>query len=155
MNADQRDHELERLIDRTLRDQPSLQAPATLQSRVWAGIEQRAALSWWRRGFAYWPLAAQVAFAILSVGFVKAGLDAAMWGMEVLRTGPLAATLDMPMDWIRTLSGVVTFIHGLWTLLVHNIPTLWIYAGVCLFAAMYATLFGLSAAAYRTLYASR
>jgi hypothetical protein len=89
------------------------------------------------------------------MGFVKAGLDAAMWAMEVLRTGPFAATLDMPMDWIRTLSGVVTFVHGLWTLLVHNIPALWIYAGVCVLAAMYAMLFGLSAAAYRTLYASR
>ena len=37
----------------------------------------------------------------------------------------------------------------------HMIPNFWLYAVIGLFAAMYVLLFGVSAAAYRTLYAPR
>jgi hypothetical protein len=38
---------------------------------------------------------------------------------------------------------------------VHNIPTIWIYGSLACVGALYAALFGISAAAYRTLYAPR
>jgi hypothetical protein len=47
-----------------------------------------------------------------------------------------------------------TFINTCGAIL-RSIPLLWLYVGAAAIAALYATLFGLGAAAYRTLYAGR
>lgn len=148
MNAEDPNARLEQLIDRALRAQPLLRAPADLQARVLAEIGRRAALPWWRKSFAYWPTPARIAFFIASVGFVKAGLMAAMWAMGPVESVALPTHLPTQLTWM---SAVTTSV----ALVVHSIPPLWLYGGAALFAAMYAMLFGISAAAYRTLYASR
>src|ERR1700738_3597831 len=56
---------LERLLDRALRELPLRRAPLTLESRVFGELQRRAALPWWRRSFAHWPLLARAAFLVI------------------------------------------------------------------------------------------
>ena len=49
-----------------LRNLPDRKAPAGLEARVLAEISRRAALPWWRKSFAHWPVAVRLGFLILS-----------------------------------------------------------------------------------------
>ena len=56
---------------------------------------------------------------------------------------------------MQGVSSVITF--GTWVVeftgrLFSNIPSLWLYGGLAVIAALYATFFGLGAFAYRTIY---
>lgn len=82
----------------------------------------RRAAPWWRKNFLHWPMPARVVFLLISCGFAKIALDAATWTVANLRS-----VLDL-------------------------FPSHWLYIGVFAGAAMYVALFGLGAAAYRTLY---
>jgi len=48
------------------------------------------------------------------------------------------------------LTGIIDFT----SLIIRNIPPLWLYGGAAFAMLMYATFFGLGAAAYRALYRS-
>ena len=54
-----KDPDLENFIHQTLRSLPDRPAPRSLESRVLAAIEARAALPWWKQSFAQWPVAAR------------------------------------------------------------------------------------------------
>lgn len=145
---DMNDENLERLIGNTLRQQPLRRAPDTLESRVLGELEHRATTPWWRMNFARWPLAAQILFLVTSAAVVKLAIDASIWVMRGLDsvhvvTGMASAAMSM-----KLLFGIIASVF-------HHIPSLWIYGSIAILAAMYAALFGISAAAYRTLYASR
>ncbi|HEY6167208.1 MAG TPA: hypothetical protein VI454_04155 [Verrucomicrobiae bacterium] len=58
------EHELERLIDRELKQLPPLRAPRTLMPRVLAEVRRRAALPWYQRAWFTWPRQWQVASAV-------------------------------------------------------------------------------------------
>ena len=70
MTANTPEEELERLVDRALHDLPLRRAPHTLESRVFAELERRAALPWWRRSFAHWPLPARSAFLVICIALI-------------------------------------------------------------------------------------
>jgi hypothetical protein len=147
MNSPNDKHErLEKYIDSVLRAQPPRRAPASLQGNVLAAIARRAR-PWWQQSFAAWPLAAKALFLVCSIGFVKIGLMIADFG-----TSPFEATagaqIPQSVAWVHTLSLAITAIFKL-------IPNFWLYAVVAVLGAMYVLLFGVSAAAYRTLYAPR
>lgn len=145
MNPPNDQHEqLEKYIDSVLRSQPPRHAPASLESNVLAAIAQRAARPWWRQSFGAWPVAAKVIFLLSSVGFAKVGLEIAMW---LLNAAP-SAHLPSSVTWLHTVYTALT--AGL-----QLIPNFWVYVLIGVVAAMYVLLFGVSAAAYRTLYASR
>lgn len=146
---------LEQLIDRTLRGQPFRHAPSSLEHRVLAELARRAGLPWWRKSFSYWPWAARAAFLIAATGIAKLGVDVATWAASGLSASPVAGTLATEMSWVRAVSGSLYFLFSLWTLLIDSVPSLWLYGGVLLIAALYVAMFGLSAVAYRTLYAGR
>jgi hypothetical protein len=150
-----REAKLEQLIGRTLREQPRRRAPASLEQRVFAELARRAALPWWRKSFAYWPLAAQIAFVALAVGIAKLGVDAGTWVASGVQTSPLAGTVESGAGWLQALSQALGFLVSIWTLLIESIPPLWLYGGLLLVMALYGTMFALSAVAYRTLYAAR
>jgi hypothetical protein len=150
-----REQKLEQLIDRTLREQPAVRAPASLEQMVLAELARRAALPWWRKSFAYWPLAARIAFVVVGIGIAKLGVDAGMWVASGLQTSPLAGTVESGAGWLQSLSDSLGFLALIWTLLIESIPPLWLYGGVLLVMALYGTMFALSAVAYRTLYAAR
>jgi hypothetical protein len=139
--------QLEKYIDSVLRAQPMKRAPAGLESNVLAAIRHRVSRPWWQQGFSAWPLAAKALFLVASVGFARAALVIATWG-----TSPLDSTsttqLPQSFAWMHTVTAVISAALQL-------IPNFWVYAIVGLVTAMYVLLFGVSAAAYRTLYAPR
>ena len=133
---------LERLLDRTLRELPPRRAPPTLESRVFAELERRASLPWWRRSFAHWPLMARAAFLLICTAL--AGLAIA---------GAAAATADVrSLYWAREAGALMASGGSLVTLLARIAPPPWLYEGIAVCAVLYAALFGLGAALYRTLY---
>jgi len=140
--------QLERFVDEALRDQPLQRAPGDLESKVMAAIAHRAVTPWWRTSFAHWPAAARVLFLVASVVFVKLGLDAASMVIEPLDPGARSAALFAELAWIRALFASLGAV-------LRSLPTWWIYFGAAVLSTLYVVLFGVSAAAYRTLYASR
>ena len=140
--------QLERFIDKALRDQPLQRAPSDLESKVMAAIAHRAVTPWWRSSFAHWPAAARVLFLVASAVFVKLGLDAAALVIGPIDPAARSAALFAELAWIHALFGSIGAV-------LRSLPSWWIYCGVTVLGALYLMLFGVSAAAYRTLYASR
>lgn len=147
--------DLEKLIHQTLRSLPERRAPRTLESRVMAAIEARAALPWWKQSFSRWPIAARCVFLLLSGGFVKLALMAAVWVMAGFDSAQLATAFTTQFGWIGRLGDVVLNLGQLAGLVFRSIPPLWLYGAVAIIGALYASLFGLGAAAYRFFYAQR
>lgn len=140
--------QLERLIVQALRDQPLQRAPGDLESKVMAAIAQRVATPWWRSSFAHWPMAARVLFLVASAVFVKLGLDAAALVVGPIDPAARSTALFAELAWIHALFVSISAV-------VRSLPSWWLYGGVTVLGALYLMLFGVSAAAYRTLYASR
>jgi predicted outer membrane lipoprotein len=141
------DKSLESLVDRALRDQPLRRAPADLSARVLAAIERREARPWWQKGFQHWPIAARVGFCASSLLAAAFAIEIPMWLMQFLDS-------NMPLSVNRGIA--------LWQALItagssvaNSIPMYWIYGGLVVIGTMYATCFGIGAAAYRTLYENR
>jgi hypothetical protein len=130
---------LARLLDRTLHELPLRRAPLTLESRVLGELERRAALPWWRRSFAYWPPLARAAFVVICGALIRLAFLGGTTAVAGVRS----------LSWV----GVLTASAGnLATLLAHTAPPTWAYEGIAVCAVLYAVLFGLGAAVYRTLY---
>jgi hypothetical protein len=150
MTGNGSDDTLERRVGRALHDLPLRRAPATLESRVLAELERRAALPWWRRSFAHWPLPARAAFLLTCtalIGIVFAGGSAALDGLHSLgNSGALS------LSWARAAAVLMASAGNLIALLTRAVPAALLYAGLAVGAALYAVLFGLGAAVYRTLY---
>jgi hypothetical protein len=147
--------ELEKLIHRTLRSLPDRRAPRTLEARVLAAIEQRAASAWWKQPYMAWPLAARCAFLIVSGGLVKLALMAAVWVMAGFDGAQFTEALAQPVAIYQQIRALYEGVTGFVALLFRNIPPLWLYGGLAFLGSLYAALFGLGAAAYRTLYSQR
>src|SRR5689334_22894847 len=93
---------IERIIDSVLRVQPPRSAPPSLQARVFAEIERRAALPWWHHSFLHWPLFVRIAFILASLGIVKLVLTGAMMVIASVRAQPVVATIAKPLSWAET-----------------------------------------------------
>lgn len=140
--------QLERLIDKALRDQPLRRAPGDLESKVMSAIARGAVAPWWRSSFAHWPMAARVLFLVASLCVVKLGLDAMTLLIGPLDPAARSAALFAEVAWIHSLFASIFAV-------LRNLPAWLIYGGAAVLGALYLMLFGVSAAAYRTLYASR
>lgn len=152
---DHNHEKLERAIHQTLRALPPRRAPRTLEARVFAELERLAALPWWRKSFAHWPLAARAVFLLASVGLVKVTIMAVVWVMVGLDSASFTEAFSTQFAWAQTGLALVRSVTDFGSFVFHSIPPLWLYGTAAFVAAMYVTLFGLGAAAYRTLYASR
>lgn len=154
MNRKMSPEELEQFIHRELRSLPPRRAPRSLESRVMAAIEHRATVAWYHRSWSYWPASVRAAFlavatgvagaAVIAMTLMSRGLDAGAAVQEAGSRFPLAAQLYAVGAW------TADFVSHL----IGNIPSLWLYGGLAAVAALYATFFGLGAAAYRTFYRS-
>lgn len=146
---------LERLINDVVRDLPHRHAPSSLESRVQAEIARRAALPWWHKSFAHWPIAVRGAFVVGSAAVAKLVLMALVWARNGIDTAQFKAAYAPELRGLdvarRLVDSASDFVH----VVVGSIPPIWLYGGLAAFAALYVALFGLGAAAYRTLYASR
>lgn len=144
--------QLEQLVHRELRALPLRPAPRTLEARVFAAIEARNAVAWWHKSWSYWPASVRVAFAVVAAvfaGTAVAACYALLAGVDV--AGVTAQAGERLSLFVRLYhAGVWTFNFG--AELFGRIPALWLYGGLAFVATMYVALFGLGAAAYRTLY---
>jgi hypothetical protein len=144
------DEKLERLLQQELRALPLRRAPSSLESRVFGELARRAALPWWQRSFANWPMGPRVVFVLLCVALIGAtflgGVSAVAGVRSLNEVGALL------LSWLQPALVVMASAGGLAALLVRLIPPLWIYGGLAVGAMLYVVLFGLGAAAYRMLY---
>ncbi len=147
--------DLERLIHRTLRELPARRAPSSLEQRVLAELARRAALPWWRKSFAHWPLAARAVFLVACLGLVKLALMGSVWVMAGFDSVQYHEAFAQPVVWLESLRALFHAGTGFIEVITRNIPPLWLYGGLAFVATLYAALFGLGAAAYRLLYAQR
>jgi hypothetical protein len=137
--------DLERRIDRTLRALPPRQAPRSLESRVLAELERRAALPWWRQQFAYWPRTVRLAFLLASFGAAVA----VTW--MVANTKALHLTTSPPA-WIGSFSHATSSMSHVVSSVVGLIPPVWLYSALAFCLLLYGSLLGLGAVGYHILY---
>jgi len=147
----QDEQKLEALIHRTLRDLPRRRAPGTLESRVMAELERRAALPWWHKSYAHWPVAVRIAFLAGSATVAAAFVVALFTLLHGVTPAQLAADAADRFAWFGVVRGLVGTSAGAVGAVWRSIPPLWLYGGLAFIAACYVTLIGVGAAAYRTL----
>ena len=155
MNPGHNDKHLEETIHRALRELPARQAPHSLEQRVLAEIERRAALPWWRRSFTHWPAAARIGFIIVCAGIVLTALMGRVWIMAGFDPAHLKPALLQPFAWAENLLVALRAIAGSCEIILRNIPSVWLYGSLLFFGSMYAALFGLGAAAFKAIRAPR
>ena len=144
------EHSLERLLDRTVRRLPPRRAPQALEARVIQELERRAAQPWWRHSFRQWPAAAKSVFVLICGGLIVFVLLSGDWPAATVRSIPTSG--DLPFAAARQAMTLVTTAGELAALLAHVFPPTWLYAALAAGTLLYAALFALGAAAYRTLY---
>jgi len=144
--------ELEQLIHQTLRSLPDRKAPGTLESRVLAAIEHRATIAWYHKSWGYWPAAVRAAFLAVATALGGASVAACYLLSQGLDVGAAAREVGARFEWVTKLCNAGIWCVDLVNHFVGDVSPLWIYGGLGLVAALYATFFGLGAAAYRTLY---
>jgi hypothetical protein len=143
---------LEQLIGSVLRQQPLRRAPATLEARVLRELAVRAAHPWWQLGFSHWPRAARilclpVGMALVPLSFLITSRLLSLW-QSVQQSTPANAAQS---GW-RWLENLGQALQALGNVVTREIPQWWVYGGACAALLMYAALFGLGAAAFRTLF---
>jgi hypothetical protein len=156
MNPSPEDNDkLEHVVHRTLRELPLRRAPRSLEQRVFAEIERRLALPWWRRSFVHWPAAARATFVVLCAAAINFILSGGVWTLAGLDSTALTTVFAQPFSWVETGLVVVRAVTGSFEIMMRHVPSLWLYAVVVFFATMYAAFFGLGAAAYKAINAPR
>ena len=136
---------LERFVDAALRDLPVRRAPRSLEARVRAELERRAALPWWRQSFAHWPMVMRSAFCVLSAGVAASVVAALFLMLRSPAATQAVGDMNTQLAWLELVRIIADSAESLY----RAIPPLWLYGTLSLIAACYATLIGVSAAAYR------
>ncbi len=150
MSNHEPDEVLQSLLDGALRQLPLRRAPASLEARVFNELERRAALPWWRRSFMHWPAPARIAFLVICTALVALVFVGGPAAVASLRSLLESGTISL--SWARQIALLVASAGNLVTLLARTLPVTWLYQGIAVCALLYAVLFGLGAAVYRTLY---
>ena len=146
--------ELEKFIHQNLRSLPPRRAPRTLESRVMAALEQRAAIAWYHKSWAYWPASVRAAFLAVATGVSGAAVAAFYFLSMGVNATELGSELAGKFNGVLRLGSMLTSASDFISLVIRNAPPFWLYGGAAFVVAMYVTFFGLGAAAYRTLYRS-
>lgn len=141
---------LERVLHQALRSVPLRKAPLSLEARVSNELARRAAMPWWRASFASWPAAARVGFVLTCAMLIAVTI---LGGVSAyLGDRPFSEAVALVLSWINPILAVISSAGGLVAVLFRVIPPLWLYGSLAIGIFLYVTLFGLGAAAYRTLY---
>jgi hypothetical protein len=144
------EQKIERTLSGALTGLPFCRAPSTLEVRVLNELQRRAALPWWRVSFARWPMVPRVAFVLVCVALVAATILGGVSALVGVRS--LNEVAALTLSWAQPFLVILSSTGGVAALLVRAIPPLWLYGGMTLGIMLYVALFGLGAAAYRTLY---
>ena len=143
---------LEQLVHRELRALPLRRAPRSLEARVLAAIEHQAAIAWYHKSWTHWPAAIRAAFLAVTTSVAGGVLAAFYFGLDGVQNSAVATAAVSRFDGLVKLGNAFAGLVDFVSLVIRNIPPLWLYGGVAFVAMMYVTFFGLGAAAYRTLY---
>jgi hypothetical protein len=145
---------LERVIARVLQKQPPRPAPPSLEDRVMTAIAQRAAPTWWQKGFLRWPLSLRLSFLLASAGFVRAGL----WLNEqvaITLLGPgstnVASVVAPGIGWMRTATDVASGLSEVVRVVSVSFLQSWLSGGGMALLLAYAMLLGLGALGLKVL----
>jgi hypothetical protein len=149
MTQEPEDQQLEELVDRALRDLPSRRAPAQLEARVLEELRRRAILPWWRLSFAHWPLPARGMLIVVCCALMALTIWGGPWQFSGVQHLGMAS---LSLSWANPAMSVIEFAAAMVGVVERSIPTTWLYISLGFAALLYAILFGLGAAAYRTLY---
>ena len=144
--------QLEQLVHRELRALPTRRAPRTLEGRVLAAIEARNAIPWWHKSWSYWPNTVRAVFAAVATIFAGSTIAACFALFSGADTAAVATAASERLGVFVKLYHVAAWIFDFVNYLIGSIPPLWLYGGLAFAATLYVALFGLGAAAYRTLY---
>jgi len=144
------DREMEARLGQALRTLPERRAPATLESRVLDALARRVPLPWWRRSFGEWPAAARVAFGVTSTVLVVLTVLAAAAANANLDSLGVSHALSTPV--LHDASVFFAITRTLSVSLTSLLSSSWVLGCLIASAALYAALFGLAIAGYRTLY---
>ncbi|HEY1764506.1 MAG TPA: hypothetical protein VGF85_06260 [Opitutaceae bacterium] len=140
---------LEAALNQMFKGLPNRKAPAAFQSRVFAELSRRAALPWWRKSFAYWPVAIRAGFFIGSAAIVALLVS----GVFILMRSPAAvqslSDAEQPFAWLRQIGATVASARVSVQHVVALIPPLWLYGAVGAIVIGYASLAAIGAATYR------
>lgn len=150
MNKSESELKLEQVLHQALSGLPPRRAPGTLESRVSDELARRALQPWWRASFANWPVGGRVTFVLVCAVLVAVTILGGVSAYLGDRSFDEASALLL--SWAHPFLTLVSSAGGLLALLVHVIPPLWLYGTLGVGTFLYVTLFGLGAAAYRTLY---
>jgi hypothetical protein len=143
--TDDTDQKLAHLFDRALHELPLRHAPPTLESRLLSELARRLVLPWWRQNFAHWPRYARTLFFAVCGALNAVAFAGGAW---------IVAGIGSAQAW-RQVSAVVATTAALSASMVRAIPPAWFYGGASVAIVLYALLFALGAAAYRTLWADQ
>jgi hypothetical protein len=110
---------------------------------VLTAVSRRSSQSWWRKDFAHWPVLARLAFVGAGAGLLYLTLGAPLWLWESSRSA-----LPAEISWLQSLMQIVRVV-------VDHLPSVFVFGGLAALVMLYATLFGVGAVAYRTLFANR
>jgi len=144
------DREMEARLGQALRTLPERRAPATLESRVLDMLARRAPLPWWRRSFGEWPAAARVAFGVTTAALIVLTVLAAAAANANL--GSLGASRAISTPALHEASVFFVITRTLSVSLASILTSSWVLGYLIAGAVLYAALFGLAIAGYRTLY---
>ena len=144
--------ELEKFIHRELRGLPVRHAPSTLEARVLAAIEQRAAIAWYHKSWSYWPAAVRALFLVAITAIAGSAIGAFYLFMQGAQVAQVWADIGSRFAVLSLLYGAGTWTINFLSQIFSSIPPLWLYGSLALIGTLYALFFGLGAAAYRVLY---
>lgn len=152
LNKPPRDErQLEQYIGGVLSRQPLRQAPSTLEARVLRELAVRASKPWWLQGFSHWPWAARALFLPLGLGLVQLSFLITGRLMSLWQTLQSSSAANTAQSGLQALSNLSQAVQTLGNMVTRDISPAWIYGGIGLALFLYAALFGLGAAAFRTL----
>ena len=144
-----RERQLAPLFERALRNVPLRRAPSTLEARVLSELRRRASLPWWRRNFSHWPVLARAGFGVGSAVLMAWVFAGGALLIDMLQSLPASGAL---LPWGRSAAALAGAVAQLAAALGRAVPLTWVYDGLAVSAVLYAALFGLGIAGYRTLY---
>jgi hypothetical protein len=149
------DDKLERIIRQATQGLPLRRAPRSLESRVLAELQHRAARPWWRKSFVHWPVLARIGFVVSSAGIAQLIYLLGIWGTAGFETAHFRTAFVQQFAWVERGLTVFHAIGSFIEIMLRNIPAVWFYGVLGFFGVLYLALFGLGAAAYKALHADR
>ena len=144
--------ELEKFIHRELRGLPVRPAPSTLEARVLAALEHRAAIAWYHKSWSYWPATVRALFLVVATGVAGAAIAAFYLVMQGAQPGLAWQEFSGRFQVLSHLYGAAVWTVNFAGQMIGSIPSVWLYAGLAAVASLYLTFIGLGAATYRVLY---